>query len=45
MADAFLVLGFGLIVVGVALLSVPAACIVAGTILLLAGAAGYRQRA
>ena len=37
MADAFLILGFILIVVGVGLVSIPAALIVAGTLLFLAG--------
>jgi hypothetical protein len=37
MADAFLILGFLLVVIGVGLLSVPVALIVAGTLLFLAG--------
>jgi hypothetical protein len=40
-ADLFLLLGFLLLVLGVGLLSVPAACIVAGFILMLAGASAY----
>jgi len=41
MADVFIVGGFVLLVVGVGLLSMPWACIVAGLILFLAGVAGY----
>ena len=44
LADAFLLLGFLLIVVGVGLLSLPAALIVAGTLLFLAGGRAASQR-
>ena len=44
MADAFLILGFLLIVVGVGLFSVPAALIVAGVVLFLAGGQAYMAR-
>lgn len=43
MADVFIVLGFCLLVVGVALWSIPAACIVAGLLLLLAGGSAYAR--
>jgi len=36
-ADAFLILGFGLVVVGVGLASIPAALCLAGVVLFVAG--------
>lgn len=44
MADAFLVIGFGLFVAGVALVSVPASLCVAGAVLFLAGGVAKRGR-
>ena len=42
-ALAFMVIGFVLVVVGVALWSVPAACIIAGALLFISG--GYESLA
>lgn len=39
MADACLLVGFALAVAGIAMLSIPAALMVAGTVLFLAGGA------
>ena len=41
MKDAFLLIGFVLVVAGTALLSIPAAMIVAGVVLMLVGVAGH----
>lgn len=43
MAHAFLIVGFGLVVTGVALVSVPAALCVAGVVVFVAG--GLQARA
>jgi len=45
LADAFLIVGFGLVVAGVALWSIPAALIVAGVVLFLSGGAMKASRA
>jgi hypothetical protein len=37
LADAFLIVGFGLFVAGVALVSIPAACCVAGAVVFVTG--------
>jgi hypothetical protein len=42
--DAAIVGGFVLLIVGVGLLSIAGACIVAGSLLLLAGARTYSNR-
>lgn len=45
MAGALMVLGFVLAVTGIALWSVPVACVVAGVVLFLAGGLEYRRQA
>lgn len=44
MPAALMLVGFGLAVTGIALWSVPAACVVAGVVLFLCGGLEYRRQ-